>query len=195
MPDFGLIVEGPFDSPVYTNLIRRLANLNPTFHTREAFGVSGLMDNMRLYLRSLEKAVNGRPVDKAFVIRDSDGKDSEDVITSMQERLRGQQFSFPCGIKFCVAHRETESWLLADEAAISNVAQLTNRDRIPRVNQDLEQIFDAKQCLRGILTRAHLTYTPGILGKLAENANIDLMAERLPSFRIFRQQVLTCNNP
>ena len=99
-------------------------------------------------LKSLEFIDGGNPVDKAIVIRDSGNRLAADVETEMRAKIAGVNYRFPQGVDICAVRQETETWLLADERAISAVA---GGRTVGRVNRNLEDIIDAKSRLQRIL--------------------------------------------
>ena len=79
-PVYGLIVEGVYDEGVYPELVRKLVSANTMCIVRPCGGASKLMARLPGYLRELEFAWLGKPVDKALVIRDCD--DAEPTVKS-----------------------------------------------------------------------------------------------------------------
>lgn len=182
MPSYGLIVEGIYDTPVYRILTHRLDSPDARFFPLECGGVGKLMSRFPNLLRALEYADNGLPVDKALVIRDSGNRPAAEVEGEMRARIDGRTYRFPLGVECCAVRQETETWLLADEAAISRAA---NGRIVGRVNGELEAILDPKDRLRRILSSAKLQYLPSVLGQIAEYADLALLRYRLPSFVSF----------
>jgi hypothetical protein len=189
---YGLIVEGPYDKAIYEALIPRVCRENPSFKTRVCNGVSELRKKFPIRLRDLEKVLQGNPVDKALVIRDSGGKDPTAIKTEMEESIHGMAFAFPRGVKLCIIRRTMETWLLADAEAISTVALARGGRQIEEVQGTLEDIHDPKERLRSLLSRAGLDYTDQVCAEIASHLRIDHLEYRCPSFRTFRQSVIDC---
>jgi hypothetical protein len=189
VPNYGLIVEGVYDTPVLQTLIRRL-DPEASFTTFEAGGVATLMKNFPILLHALEHAVQGRPVDKALVIRDAGGRPFDEVDRDMFARITPREYQFRRDIELIAIPHETETWLLADSDAISVIARQYGGQQVQRVNQDLEQIVDPKALLRRVLTQAGLLYTPGTVGEIANEMELDALRYRLPAFRRFEGRIL-----
>jgi hypothetical protein len=145
VPSYGLIVEGIYDAPVYQIFTRRLDSHDARFFTLECGGVGNLMKRFPGLLRSLEVIDAGNPVDKALVIRDCGNRPAADVEAEMRSKIAGTAYRFPRGVDICAVRQETETWLLADEQAISTAAN--NGRTAGRVNGDLEENYRSKGAL------------------------------------------------
>lgn len=189
---YGLIVEGPYDKAMYEALIPRICKRNVSFKTRPCGGKDWLMKSFRYLLRDLEKVLQGAPVDKALVIRDSGGKDPSAIEAEMDRRIAGNKYAFPRGVRFCVVRREMETWLLADAQAINIVAQARGGRQIQEVQETLEEIHDPAGKLRSVLSDARLSYTEPVCAEIASHLRIDHLEYRCPSFRTFKQNVIDC---
>ena len=141
MPSYGLIVEGIYDQPVYETLTLRLDSPDATFFTLACGGVGNLMTQLPGFLRILEHINSGNPVDKVLVIRDSGNRPIAEVEAEMRAKIAGRNYAFPSGVEMCAVRQETETWLLADESAISAVA---NGRVVGAVNGNLEDILDQR---------------------------------------------------
>ncbi|MCI0371775.1 MAG: DUF4276 family protein [candidate division NC10 bacterium] len=189
---YGVLVEGPYDSPVYRELIRKITSARVEVFAREAGGVSGLMRLIRVTLRDLEHVMHGRPVDKALVIRDSGGREPQELEEAMQDRVGGAAFSFPRGIKVHAVRRAMETWLLADIDAINAVATSRGGRQVAAVQGALEEILDPKERLKHSLSEARLPYDPEVCRGIAERARIETLRYRCPSFVSFERKVIDC---
>lgn len=189
---YGVVVEGAYDTPVYEELIRKIASREVAVISRETGGVTKLIRLFRGMLRDFEHVRGGQPVDKVLIIRDSDGRDAASLERDMQDRIRGQQFSFPRGIKFHAVRRAMETWLLADVGAINSVALSRGGRGVPAVQETLEDIEDPKQRLTRLLSLAGLPYDPQVCREIARQANIETLKYRCPSFRSFQEKVMDC---
>jgi hypothetical protein len=150
------------------------------------------MKNFPAFLRDFEHALLGQAVEKAFVIRDSDGGDPRTVQSIMARKIDGRAFPFARGVQLCVVRRTPETWLLADSAAINSVAVEEGGRNTPEVNGTLEDIVDPKERLQKHLSGGRLAYLPTICGKIASRINLDTLRYRCPSFRIFEQKIHDC---
>ncbi len=189
---YGLIVEGPYDKPFYERLIKRICSDDPEVKIRVCDGVPNLMKLFPGLLRDFEHVMNGRPVDKAMVIRDSQGPDSETPRKKMAEKIQGRKFAFPRGVHVFVVRREMETWLLADARAINAVSLARGGREVGEVREAPEDIHDPKRQLQSLLSLARIEYTAAVCGEIAVNLNIERLENRCPSFRIFKQTVLDC---
>ncbi len=189
---YGLIIEGPYDESFYKALIPRICGMSLSFETRLGRGLPGLMEKFPALLRTLEKVREGRPVDKALVIRDSDRKDPLAAREEMARRIEGKNFAFPHGVQLCVVRRTMETWLLADINAINTVAVSRGGRKVSEIKGNVEEIDDPKARLRSVLSKAGTEYTAIVCGDIASNIKIDTLEYRCPSFRSFKQSVLDC---
>lgn len=188
----GLILEGPYDEPVFAELIPRIFSTPLTLRIRLCGGVTELMKYFPTYLREFEKVLEGHPVLKAFVIRDSGGKDVRLLHQDMANKISGQVYAFPRGFQICIVRRTTETWLLADSEAISTVALNNGGKKVPEIQGTLEDIVYPKEKLRSVLSRAKVMYVPKICGEIAKYTRLDLLRYRCPSFRDFETRVHDC---
>lgn len=179
---FGIVVEGVYDEQVIAALVEKIFPQNCRCLCRPTGGKPNLMKKFPGFLEEFRF----NAVDKALVVRDADRKLVDQLRDRMEERVRGR--SYPFALKFCVIKEEMETWLLADEQAISKVVG----ENIPRVSEDLENIKKPKEKLTQILSRPKVNYTPEVARKIAAEAEPDTIEYRCPGFRVFRQSVLEC---
>ena len=52
-------------------------------------------------------------VNKTIILKDTDLKSAEKLLQKMKDKKPNRDYPFP--INFCVAKKEIEAWLLADE--------------------------------------------------------------------------------
>ncbi|MBI3355033.1 MAG: DUF4276 family protein [Nitrospirae bacterium] len=138
------------------------------------------------FLEEFRYAKGGAPVDKALVIRDADNKAPNELSEKMNSKIAGR--TYPFEVKFIIIVQELETWLLADEAAISKVTQRT----VSRVNEDLESINHPKERLFDILSEAGVTYTSEVAKRIAIGSDISKIEYRCPKFKEFKQAVIDC---
>jgi hypothetical protein len=184
---YGLITEGEKDGAVFEPLIARLNNPNSEFIHRPCGGKETLMKIFPTLLRELCTIRHGQPVDKAFVIRDSDGRRPAEVLAEMRAKLGNRTFNFPRGYDLFVVVRETDTWLLADMEAVDSLKN--SAARIAPVNDTLEDIADPKSLLQRKLGEAKLNYTPATLKEVAKRVSLEELANRLRGFRDFQALV------
>lgn len=183
----GLIVEGPYDTSVFSEIIPRIHGGEAQISRVIETGGSGrLMARIPGYVKAMEFANGGGPVDRVIVIRDSNAKGPAKVEGDMHAKLAGRHYPFPRGITLHAVRRETETWLLADAAAISLVA---GEREAPETRDPLEEIQDAKASLREVLRRVGLPYTPGVCAEIARAFDIETLRRRCPNFRAFEAKM------
>lgn len=185
-------MEGPYDVPVYEELIRKICSADVEIIPRVGGSVPGFMDVFSNQLRVLERVKQGRPVDKALVIRDAGGKDTASVESLMAERIQGRPYSFPRGIQLVAVRRTMETLLLADEEAVNSVALSRGGRQVARIQEALEDIANPKERFRRWLSEAKLPYDRQVCGDIARQVKLETLQYRCPSFGSFKQKVLDC---
>ncbi len=189
MSVFGIIVEGDSDAAVYSAIIRRIRRDVEHLVARRCGGVAGLRSKFVGFLREFQ----WHSVDKALVIRDSDRKDPQALESVLRDRLNQSGFAPPFPVHFYATRCMVETWLLADELAVSTVALSRGRTRsIKAINKSLEEIVDPKRSFHAMLSEAGLAADTEVYEEIASAANLDRIAERCPRFAEFRQQVHAC---
>lgn len=183
---YGAIVEGEYDVGVFEVLIPKICPYPSEVWAQEARGRARLMSRFAQMLRMFEhRTASAGPVDRALVIRDSNGKNPALVENEMQLRIAHQGYAFPHGVQVHALQQETETWLLADAAAISRVAgQPAHPPPGP-----LEQRHQAKEAFTDVLYEVGLQYTPAICRRISMEIDLDTLRAACPSFAIFEQKV------
>ncbi len=182
MARFGIVVEGPCDELVLKELLPKCLGANCEVESR-AWGTSGGV--ARKFCNSLNE-FKYIGIDKAFVVRDSDGKDPSVLKANMQARIGNRQYPFP--VNFIVIVQELEAWLLADERAI---AAITSRP-VPRQPDPIEAIASPKERLKRILSPT-VVYSREVARSIAATiADISRVADRCPVFKAFWHLVSDC---
>jgi hypothetical protein len=182
MARFGIVVEGPCDQLVLKELLPKCLGANCEIESR-AWGTSGGV--ARKFCNSLNE-FKYLGVDKAFVVRDSDGKDPSALKANMQARIGNRQYPFP--VNFIVIVQELEAWLLADENAISKVVSRPVR----RQPDPIEDIASPKERLKRILSPS-VVYTREVARSIAAAiVDIGRVADRCPVFKTFWHHVSDC---
>jgi len=188
MPTLGLVVEGTYDGVVFRELIQKClgGNIDVVIRlcrTKVERKFPGFLEEFRY-------AKGETPVDKALVIRDADNRNPDELIEKMRGKIINRGYPFP--VKFCIVVQELETWLLADEKAISKVTQEYSGKTVSRVSEPLEAIVDPKERLKQILSGARVDYTREVARKIAAAASLDRIQDRCPSFRSFHQAIQDC---
>ena len=145
-----------------------------------------MMSRFPDYLKALEFANAGGPVDKAIVIRDSNAKDPAKVEEAMRAKIAAKRYRFPHGVRLHAVKRATETWLLADAATIGRVAGGRSVVRTP---DPLEEIQDPKGRLQQVLSGAGLLYTSEVCAEIARQLDLELLRTTCPNFRVFEQKM------
>ena len=183
MPSIGLIVEGIYDEAALTEFVRKCLSTEVTVVCRPCAGVPQLMKLFPGFLKEFEHVNAGLPVDKGIVIRDADQKIPEALISQMESKISGRIYPFPA--KCLVIVQKLETWLLADDQALSTVTGRTQR----RITNP-ERIIDPKVRLRKVLSDVQIDYTAVIARKIAAAARPNVLATRCASFRKFQEAVI-----
>ena len=182
MPTFGLVVEGEYDKAALTELIRKCIAGHTEVEVRLCSG--SIMSKFPGMLEEFRRAKQGTHVDKALVIRDANGKDPGEIILRMEGKIGNRHYPFP--VKFVAIVRELETWLLADDQAISQVTQRYSGRRVAAINETLEDIIAPKERLKSLLAKADVSYTDEVARKIAAAVDIEKLAYRCPGFRRFQ---------
>jgi hypothetical protein len=119
MSIFGIIVEGPRDSAVYPAIIRKIRPDVQQVVARPCGGVPALP---RKFVGWLKHFQYQHSIDKALVIRDSGAKDPRAGEADLNDRLSKSGFKPVFPFHFYATRCMVETWLLADEQAVSKVA-------------------------------------------------------------------------
>jgi hypothetical protein len=190
--NIGIVVEGERDGAAYPELIRKIRNDTDTILAEPCGNDVRLMKQFVGWLKHFEWHAE-ISVDKAFVIRDSDCSDPVIWETKMGEILAQSRFvpSFP--VHFYATQCEIETRLLADEAAINQVAH--NRGKqgtVSAVAIPLESLRNAKELFREVLSEVRLPVDRKVYQEIASAANIERIAALCPYFRQFTDRVRAC---
>lgn len=140
------------------------------------------------FLESFRYDKQGGHVDKALVIRDADNKDPNELLERMKNKIAGRNYPFE--VKFVIIVQELETWLLADEEAISRVTQSRSGKSVSRVNENIESIIQPKNHLEQMLSEARVPYTDKVAKEIARESDISRIEYRCPKFREFCQAVI-----
>jgi hypothetical protein len=191
MSVFGIVVEGPRDAATYQVLIRRIRP-DVAVVPRQCGGVPALANRFVGFLKEFEWHT-GHRVDKALVIRDSDRKAPEIVEADLNSRLSKSGFRPTFPVHIYATRCMIETWLLADERAVSIVARARGRTRsIKAVRRPLEEIMDPKPLFLRMRSEADLPADDKVYEEIASAADLDRIAERSPRFLEFRKHIHAC---
>ncbi len=184
---YGLILEGSYDTAIFTELLPRICGPDiEIVSIIESGGAGPLMNRFPVWLKRFEHITPIGPVDRALVIRDANGKDPADVEAAMRARIGNREYTFPHGFRLHAIRREVETWLLADEHAISTVAGRV----MPMIRGNLEEVQDSKALLQRVFSAAGLLYLPPICGAIVKGMNLTTLRYRCPGYILFEAKVL-----
>lgn len=190
MAFYGIVVEGNYDKAALTEIIKKCLSSDIEIAPRLCGGKDRLMKHFLGFLESFRYEKQGLPVDKALVIRDADDKDPDELSERMKSKIIDRTYSFE--VKFIAIVQELETWLLADENAISKVTQARSGKTVSRINENLESIVNPKEKLQNILSNAGVPYTPVVAREIAKGLDISIIKNRCPGFKEFHQAVIDC---
>lgn len=190
MAFYGIIVEGSYDEAALVEIIKKCLSNEIEIISRPCGGENRLMKHFLGFLESFRYEKQGLHVDKALVIRDADTKDLRELSEKMKSKLAGR--TYPFEVKFIIVVQELETWLLADDKAISKVTRARSGRTVSRVNENLESIVNPKERLQNILSDAGVPYTPAVAREIAKELDITSVEYRCPGFKEFHQAVIDC---
>ncbi len=190
MATYGIVVEGDYDVAALTEIIKKCLSNEIEVIQRRCGDKSQLMRKFPGYLESFRYEKQGSPVDKAFVIRDADNKETHTLLEEMKSKIAGR--TYPFEIKFIIIVQELETWLLTDEEAISRVTQSRSGRTVSKVNEDLESIIQPKERLKKILSDAKVPYTAEVAREISKESDLLKIEYCCPGFKKFRQDVIDC---
>jgi hypothetical protein len=190
--NIGIIVEQERDKAAYRELIRKIRDDVESVPAEPCGNDIKLMENFVGWLKHFQWHAE-ISVNKALVIRDSDCSDPVAWESKMEQILTQSHFvpSFP--VHFYATKCEIETWLLADENAINQVAR--NRGKqgsVSEVRILLEAHRNAKELLQKVLSKVRLPADPKVYQEIASAASIERIEARCPYFRQFADRVRAC---
>jgi hypothetical protein len=190
--NMGIVVESDRDGAAYPELIRKIRDDVEIVLARPCGNDVRLMERFVGWLKHFEWHAE-ISVNKALVIRDSDCSDPVIWETKMGEILAQSQFVPSLPVHFYATKCEIETWLLADENAINQVAR--NRGKqgsVSAVANPLESLRNAKEVFQKVLSKVRLPADRKVYQEIAGAASIERIAERCPYFRQFAGRVRAC---
>lgn len=187
---YGIVVEGSYDEAALIELIKKCISSDIEIIARPCGGKDRLMKSFPGHLESFRYGKQGSHIDKAIVIRDADTRNPDELSERMRSKMAGR--TYPFEVKFIIIVQELETWLLADEKAISKVTQARSGRTVTRVNENLESIIKPKEKLQNILSNSGVPYTPAVAREIAKELDISEVEYRCPRFKEFHQAVIDC---
>jgi len=190
MTTYGIVIEGKYDESALKEIILKCLPSQIRIVSRICGDKDRLIARFPGHLESFRYEKHGSNVDKALVIRDAHGRNPDELKQKMRSKIAYR--SYPFEVKFVIIVQELEAWLLADEEAISKVTANRLGKAVPRVNEFLESIAQAKEMLGKILAEAKVPYTDVVAREIAKESDLDKIEYRCPGFIEFRQAVIDC---
>lgn len=192
MTTYGIVVEGNYDKIALSEIIRKCISNDIEILAYTCASKGPLMNKFKGFLElfNLQHTKQGMTIDKVLVIRDADNKNPVELMEKMGNKIAGRTYRFE--VKFVIIVQELETWLLADEEAISRVTQTRSGKTVARVNEDLESIIQPKERLYKLLSDAHVPYTEAVAQEIAKESDISKIEYRCPRFKEFHQAVIDC---
>jgi hypothetical protein len=190
--NIGIIVEQERDKAAYCELIRKIRPDVESLPAEPCGNDIKLMQKFVGWLKHFQWHAE-ISVDKALVIRDSDCSDPAGWESKMEQILMHSHFAPSFPVHFHATKCEIETWLLADENAINQVAHSRGKQgSVSKVTIPLESHRNAKELFREVLSKVGLPADPKVYQEIASAANIDRIAERCPYFQQFVDRVQAC---
>jgi hypothetical protein len=192
MMTLGIVVEDQRDANVYSALIKKIRPDVDVVLERPCGGVAAVRRGFVGWLKNFEWHA-GYQVVKALIIRDCDRLEPREAEDELARILQQSGFrpSFP--VHFYATRREMETWLLADEGAVNLVARRRQKGPAAQVVAgSLEDIPDAKEKFRRMLSQARLPADPAVYGEIATASDLNRINGRCPYFQQFVNRVRAC---
>jgi hypothetical protein len=190
--NIGIVVEGERDRAAYPEFIRKIRDDVEIVLAEPCGNDIRLMEKFVGWLKHFQWHAE-ITVNKALVIRDSDCSDPAAWESRMGQILAQSYFvpSFP--VHFHATKCEVETWLLADENAINQVARNRGKQAaVSAVTVQLESHRNAKELFQRVLLKVRLPVDPKVYQEIANAACIDRIAAVCPHFQRFVERVRTC---
>lgn len=187
---FGLVAAGNYDVSVLGTLLRRLRPDLLRVVPRGCGNDYKVTTTFRSRIREFMYVNDGRPADKAIVVRDTHGSTPERVLQRLRE-ANVEDYPFP--VEFAVVVPAIESWLLADHNALTTVThERGTPTQYPPPDRSPEQMLDPKQRISELLASAQVPYTEVVAARIAELASLERIEQLCRSFTFFKRAAEHC---
>ena len=185
MSTYGLIVEGEYDKEILEEFILRCSNDEAArsdirIETRICGGGSKVFKQFPGLLKEFQ--FNYPEIKKAFVVRDSDGKNPDVLEKQFREKIAG--WESPLTVEFSFIVHEVEAWLLFDEAVLSRI---TGR-KVRKIHSP-QELKDPKTKLVQILSDGKIDYTPALARQIVSSMDLDKLKIGSEVFSQFSQAI------
>jgi hypothetical protein len=189
---FGIVVEAERDAAVYSALIKRIRPEVQHVLPKPCYGVAGVRRRFVGWLKHFQWH-SGYEIGKALVIRDSDRRDPQAAEEELARILDQSAFQPRLPVHFYATRCMVESWLIADEDAVNQVARARGGTRGTALPvADALETLAAKDRFRRMLSEAGLPDTPTVYHEVAEVADLQRIKQRCPYFARFVECVHGC---
>jgi hypothetical protein len=186
----GIIVEGGDDVATYPILIKRIDPRVRKVYARECGSRQKLKDKFVVYLKEFSLNPAAFDITRVVVIRDSDCNDPVPIEHELQAILAHSRLRVAFPVAFHATKCKLESWLLADERAINRISyRRGGPGGMSQIGLNLEVHKDTDDLYRATLSNVRLQDTSAVMREIAEQADINIIAQRCPYFREFIQKV------
>jgi len=184
---YGIIVEGGYDSAVYSALIHKLASHEVQILPRICEGRPGVLKKFPGYLEAFRYQLDVAPIDMAIVIVDADGKDPTALEADMRTKVATRRYRFAVHV-YAVANA-MEAWLLADPDTVNRAMQFRTSKRVAKTHHAPETLPHPKLLLQQLLTGIGVDYTATVAAEIAQQIDPQVLAGKCPRFRDFAELV------
>jgi hypothetical protein len=185
----GIVVEGEQDGAAYPELIRKIRGDIEGIFSLPCGGVGTLRKEFVGLLKQLPWRAP-HPIDGALVVMDSDCSDADVWEDHLARTYQQSHFrpSFP--VRFHATKCNLETWLLADENAVSQVSQRRGKNKkVAAVTIDLESHKEARELFQKQLSKADLRATAPVYKEIASFVDIARISALCPNFRRFVDKI------
>jgi hypothetical protein len=187
--NIGIVVEGPSDKATYPILLRRIRNDIGELQSRDCGGKSRLKRAFVGYLKEFNRN-HAWNINTALVIRDSDCKPPHIIEEELGGLLDDPGFGRTFRVEFFATKCQLETWLIADENAINQIASLRGERKLVGPAQfQFETDNRAKQFFLAQLSSVNLPSTTAIYKEIADRMDFDRVASRCANFQRFIDKI------
>jgi hypothetical protein len=186
----GIIAEDKTDYDAIKVIINKISN--KPLDTVGAYG-SGKTSIIHDKKKFSDKLFNFN-CDKVIIIRDSDGKNEEEIIKEIKSAYDDTRISSK--YYTCLAVEELETWFLADLSCIRSLYNIpSNSKRMPTSTTD--ELHSPKEILKAYVekwSKGKDTHLQSDGARLANLINIDVAMSNSISFRNFHKTITAVVN-
>jgi|HubBroStandDraft_1064217.scaffolds.fasta_scaffold10082_2 hypothetical protein len=126
------------------------------------------MKEFAVLLRAFEHELGGDPVEMAIVIRDTAGKNPDEIEAQMRAKIEGRRHPFRLNVRLHAVRNAMGAWLLADFNAIRTASRRRQGKRVTKSHDAPEGLLDPKGWFRRLLTDHKVGYTAKVCSEKLE---------------------------